>query len=66
MNVTLEPQILRWARERAGLDEPALANKLAVKPERVAAWESTGELPYKKAELLAQRTYTPFGPTTGK
>jgi Zn-dependent peptidase ImmA (M78 family)/transcriptional regulator with XRE-family HTH domain len=61
MNVTLEPQILRWARERAGLDEPALAKKLAVKPERVTAWESTGKLPYKKAELLAQRTYTPFG-----
>jgi Zn-dependent peptidase ImmA (M78 family) len=61
MNVTLEPQILRWARERAGLDELALAKKLAVKPERVAAWESTGELPYKKAELLARRTYTPFG-----
>ena len=61
MNVTLEPQLLRWARNRAGLDKSALAKKLGVKPERVAEWESNGELPYKKAELLAQKTYTPFG-----
>lgn len=62
MNVTLEPRILRWARERAGLDESALAKKLGItKVERVRAWETTGELPYKKAELLAQKTYTPFG-----
>lgn len=61
MNVTLEPQILRWARNRAGLDESGLAKKLGVKPERVSEWERTGKLPYKKAELLAQKTYTPFG-----
>jgi Zn-dependent peptidase ImmA (M78 family)/transcriptional regulator with XRE-family HTH domain len=61
MNVTLEPKILRWARERAGLDESALAKKLKLKPERVTEWEENGELPYKKAELLAQKTYTPFG-----
>jgi Zn-dependent peptidase ImmA (M78 family)/transcriptional regulator with XRE-family HTH domain len=62
MNVTLEPRILRWARERAGLDESALAKKLGVKKvERVTEWEMTGELPYVKAELLAQKTYTPFG-----
>lgn len=62
MNVTLEPRILRWARERAGLDESALARKLGIKNvERVTEWETTGELPYVKAELLAQKTYTPFG-----
>lgn len=62
MNVTLEPRILRWARERAGLDESALARKLGIKQVgRVTQWETSGELPYKKAELLAQKTYTPFG-----
>ena len=62
MNVTLEPRILRWARERAGLDEFTLAKKLGIKKvERVTAWETTGELPYEKAELLARKTYTPFG-----
>lgn len=61
MNLTLEPQIIRWARERAGLDASALAKKLGVKVERIAEWEQTGQLPYKKAELLAAKTYTPFG-----
>ena len=62
MNVTLDPRILRWARERAGLDETALAKRLGIKKvDRVRRWETTGELPYKKAELLAEKTYTPFG-----
>lgn len=61
MNVRLQPRTLRWARERAGLDEAALAKKLGTKPERVLAWEETGELSLKKVELLAARTYTPFG-----
>jgi len=61
MNLTLEPQIIRWARERAGLDASALAKKLGVKSERLAEWEASGQLPYKKAELLAAKTYTPFG-----
>jgi transcriptional regulator with XRE-family HTH domain len=62
MNVTLEPRILRWARERAGLDESALAKKLGItKVKRIQEWEKTGELSYEKAELLAQKTYTPFG-----
>ncbi len=61
MNLTLEPQIIRWARERGGLDASALAKKLGVKPERFAEWEQSGQLPYKKAELLAAKTYTPFG-----
>src|SRR5688572_15301211 len=62
MNVTLEPQILRWARERAGLDESALAKRLGIKNvDRVREWETTGEMPFEKAELLAEKTYTPFG-----
>ena len=62
MNLSLEPKILRWARERAGLDEATLAKKLGYKKvERVTAWEQTGELPYEKAELLAEKTHTPFG-----
>ena len=61
MNITLEPRVVQWARERAGLDESALAKKLGIKAERVIEWETTGEIPYKKAELLAQKTHTPFG-----
>lgn len=61
MNVILQPSVLRWARERAGLDAAALAKKLGTKPERVAAWEQTGQVPYKTAEKLAEKTYTPIG-----
>ncbi len=61
MNLTLEPQTIRWARERAGLEVPVLAKKLGVKPERLEEWEQTGKLPYKKVELLAAKTHTPFG-----
>jgi Zn-dependent peptidase ImmA (M78 family) len=39
-----------------------LAKKLGItKVKRIQEWEKTGELSYEKAELLAQKTYTPFG-----
>jgi transcriptional regulator with XRE-family HTH domain len=40
--IPVRPQVLRWARETAGLDVPTAAHRLGVKPERIAAWE-TGE-----------------------
>jgi Zn-dependent peptidase ImmA (M78 family) len=30
-------------------------------PKRLTEWERNGELPFKKAELLAEKTHTPFG-----
>ena len=39
MKVTLVPQVLRWARERAGLSVRELAEKLKTKPETVRSWE---------------------------
>ena len=61
MKISLQPTLLRWARERAGLSVDALAKKMSVKPERVTAWEGNGELTFKQAEKLANMTYTPFG-----
>ncbi len=61
MNITLQPAILEWARERAGLSEAALAKKLTAKPEQVQQWEEDGNLTYKRAEKLAKVTHTPFG-----
>jgi len=52
---------LRWARERAGLDEQSLAKKMNVKPERVAEWESTGRITFKQIRRLANVTLTPHG-----
>ena len=61
MKVTLEPQVLRWARERAGLSVRELAEKMGAKPERVRDWEQIGQLSFAQAEKLARVTHTPFG-----
>jgi Zn-dependent peptidase ImmA (M78 family) len=64
MKTTLNPKLLRWARERAGLDVEELAKKVLGgdgDPERVHSWERTGELTYRQAELVAEKTHTPFG-----
>ncbi len=61
MNIRLQPTLLRWARERSGLSVEMLAKKMQVTPEKVTAWEETGELSFKQAEKLAKVTYTPFG-----
>ncbi|WP_020650051.1 ImmA/IrrE family metallo-endopeptidase [Solimonas variicoloris] len=59
--IALKPDVLRWARERAGLDVPALAKKVGTKPEKVQVWEQTGELTFGHAEKLAHHTHTPIG-----
>lgn len=61
MNITLQPAILEWACERAGLSEAALAKKLTAKPEQVQQWEEDGNLTYKRTEKLAKVTHTPVG-----
>jgi Zn-dependent peptidase ImmA (M78 family) len=61
MKVTLVPQVLRWARERAGLSVRELAEKISAKPEQVRDWEQTGQLSFSRAEKLARVTHTPFG-----
>ena len=59
--ITLQPAVLRWARERASLDVDELARKVGVRPERVAEWESSGEITVAQADKVAHRTYTPVG-----
>jgi Zn-dependent peptidase ImmA (M78 family) len=60
--VTLEPGVLRWARERAGLDVILLAHKLGVKAAKeVEEWEETGTLRVKQVDKLAHATHTPVG-----
>lgn len=61
MNLSLQPAVLRWARERAGLSPEVLAEKIKTKLDRVVAWEQTGELRFRQAETLAKVTHTPFG-----
>ena len=59
--ITLQPKVLRWARERAGLTPEKLAEKFPVKPERVKEWEETGKISIAQADSLAAKTYTPLG-----
>jgi Zn-dependent peptidase ImmA (M78 family) len=61
MKISLQPTLLRWARERAGLSGDVLAQKMSVKPEKVTAWEENGELTFNQAQKLADVTHTPFG-----
>ena len=59
--ITLAPEVLRWARERASLSHKELAGKVNVKTETIEGWESTGKISFAQIDKLADRTYTPFG-----
>lgn len=61
LQITLQPAVLRWARERARIDAEQLALKMQVKPERVLAWERDGRISIAQADKLAQRTHTALG-----
>ncbi len=58
---TLEPVVLRWARERAGYGPETLASQVGVRPDRVLEWERSGNISISQADRLARHTHTPFG-----
>lgn len=54
----LNPRVLRWARDRAGLSLEAVAARLKKPAEMVAAWESGSDAPtYRQLEALAEDLY---------
>ncbi len=56
--VSVRPEMLRWARERAGLDVYELKPRFP----RLSAWEHGVEKPtLKQLEAFAKVTYVPFG-----
>ncbi len=58
MRVGVEPELLRWACERAGSD----INAVALRIPQLLAWESGEALPtLKQIENFAKVTYTPIG-----
>lgn len=66
MKISLQPSVLRWARQRARLTVEALAAKFGKKElekwaDKIEHWESEGELTYCEAERLAHHTNTAFG-----
>lgn len=60
-SLALQPDVLKWARERAGFAVSEYARKAKVKPEKIRQWEQTGELTFSQMEALAQHTHTPIG-----
>lgn len=58
IRVTVNPGMFRWARERAGFEPSALADRFP----RLVAWERGEAQPtLKQLESFAQATYTPVG-----
>ena len=61
LQITLQPAVLQWARERAGMSLDELARKVKVRQERVLAWERSGQISIAQADRLAHCTHTPLG-----
>ncbi len=58
MRVEVQPELLRWARERAGVDLDALVHRFP----RFAEWESGAARPtFRQLETFAKVTHTPIG-----
>jgi Zn-dependent peptidase ImmA (M78 family) len=61
MNITVDPKMLQWVRQRAGLTVDELAHRVGVRPQKVVDWEFFGNITLKQAEDVAQVTHSPFG-----
>ena len=58
----INPEVLRWARGRMGLDIGAAAIAAGVKPEQLERWETGDDLPtFRQAQSIAQALHAPFG-----
>jgi Zn-dependent peptidase ImmA (M78 family)/DNA-binding XRE family transcriptional regulator len=54
--------MLRWARDRVGLDVNEAATAAGVKPEQLQLWEAGDAQPtFRQAQLVAHALHTPFG-----
>ena len=58
MRVQIKPELLRWARERSGLDRAELAHRFP----KLDAWDRRESSPtLKQLESFAKATHTPVG-----
>ena len=58
----VNPSLLTWSRERAGLSTEQVAKKLPVKPDRVQEWEAGETRPtFLQAQKWASVAHIPFG-----
>jgi len=61
MELTLNPDLLQWARERARLTRDDLAQKMGLVVKRVEEWEESGKIKADWAQRLADKTHAPYG-----
>ncbi len=61
LQITLQPEVLQWARERIEFSPEELARKMKVKPDRVLQWEDSGQVSVAQVDRLAAVTHTPAG-----
>lgn len=61
LQITLQPEVLQWARERIDFSPEELARKMQVKPDRVLEWEDSGHISVAQVDRLAAATHTPVG-----
>lgn len=55
MNVSVNPNVLEWARHEAGYTVPEIAKSLDIEPERYSNWEATGtEIPWGKLKQISK------------
>lgn len=58
----INPELIKWARERAGLNYAQIETSLAVSKDQIAAWEQGHELPtFNQAIALSNTFRIPFG-----
>ena len=61
-NAHINPAMLRWARDRVGLDVNEAATAAGVKPDQFRLWEEGEAQPtFRQAQVIAQALHTPFG-----
>jgi len=57
--ISVDPELLRWARESAGLTEAQAAKKVGLKAPRYPAWEAAGRPTPRQLERLADAVKRP-------
>ena len=58
----INPKILRWMRERSGLDVEDAAHAASISPDQLTRWETGESRPtFLQAQKLAQALHAPFG-----
>lgn len=59
--VTVQPKLLRWARQRVSLSPDELASSMKRPLEEVVEWEQSGAITLARLKQLARITHTPLG-----